>query len=49
MGERDRDKCQHFVVRSCLGCYLRAFFRTQMGWLNFEKKLELGRSLQAPG
>jgi len=36
----DGDRCQCFVVRNCLGCYLRASFKSQMAWLNFEKGLE---------
>ena len=40
MGGCDGDRCQCLVVRNCLGCYLRASFKSQMAWLNFEKGLE---------
>lgn len=40
MGGCDGDRCQGSAVRNCLGCYLRASFKSQMAWLNFEKGLE---------
>ena len=49
MGECDGDKCQCLVVRNCLGCYLRAFFKTQTAWLNLEKRLERGRACRLMG